>query len=260
MNRFPSVFLSHGSPMMVLEDSPARRFLGEYGAALSKPSAILMASAHWDTPSVAVATTNRPETIYDYHGFPEPMYRIRYGAPGAPEIADRAAGLLRQAGADVAADPRRGLDHGAWVPLMLMYPDADVPVAQISIQSRLGPLHHLAVGAAMAPLRDEGVLVVGSGNLTHGLREMDRGGPNDPAYPWVAEFADWAFDTISNGRTDDVADYRAMAPHAARNHPTEDHFLPLLVALGAGGPGAAPERVHASASYRTLAMDCYAFH
>lgn len=260
MARFPSIFLSHGSPMMLLEDSPARRFLGEYGAALGKPSAILVASAHWDSAGVAVSNADRPETIHDFYGFPEPMYRIRYDAPGAPDVARRAAERVREAGADAALDPRRGLDHGAWVPLILMYPDADVPVAQISIQSHLGPRHHLALGAALAPLRDEGVLVIGSGNLTHGLRDMDRGAPEDQPHPWVTAFADWADDAIANGRADDLVDYRAKAPEAARNHPTEDHYVPLLVALGAAGPHAKPERVHASTSYRTLAMDCYAFH
>lgn len=260
MARFPSIFLSHGSPMMLLEDSPARRFLSEYGSVLGKPSAILVASAHWDSAGIAVSVADPPETIYDFYGFPEPMYRIRYAAPGAPDVARRAADLVRKAGANAPLDPRRGLDHGAWVPLILMYPDADVPVAQISIQSHLGARHHLALGAALAPLRDEGVLVVGSGNLTHGLRDMDRGTPEDAPYPWVTAFADWADDAIANGRADDLVDYRAKAPEAARNHPTEDHYVPLLVALGAGGPNATAERVHASTSYRTLAMDCYAFH
>lgn len=260
MTRFPSLFVSHGSPMMVLEDCPARQFLSGYGTALGRPEAILMVSAHWETQEISVTTTDRPETIYDYYGFPEPMYRIRYAAPGAPDVAASASSLLELAGQSVRADSGRGLDHGAWVPLKFMYPEADIPVAQLSIQSHLGARHHLEVGKALAPLRDEGVLVIGSGNMTHGLRDLDRGGPNDPPHPWVAEFAGWAFDAIANGRADDLADYRALAPHAARNHPTEDHFLPLLVALGAGGPDAMAERVHESASYRTLAMDCYAFN
>ena len=259
-HRPPSLFVSHGSPMMVLEDCPARQFLGECGAAMARPAAVLMVSAHWDTPVVAAATTERPETIHDFFGFPEPMYRMGYGAPGAPEVAEAAGRLLRANGMAVAADPDRGLDHGAWVPLAFMYPDHDVPVAQVSIQSHLGPRHHLAVGRALEPLRDDGVLIVCSGNLTHGVRELDRGGVNDPPHPWVAEFAQWVFDAVTGGRIEDVVNYRAIAPHAERNHPTEDHFLPLLVALGAGGEGARPERLHASATYRTLAMDAYAFH
>lgn len=260
MNRLPSLFISHGSPMMLLEDCPARRFLGEYGTGAEKPSAILMISAHWETPEISVATADRPETIHDFFGFPEPMYQIRYGAPGAPDVARSAAELMRASGLDVVSDPERGLDHGAWVPLMFMYPQAGIPVAQISIQTHLGARHHLDVGKALAPLRDEGVLIVCSGNLTHGLREMNRGGVDDPPHPWVAEFAQWMFDAITEGRVDDIVNYRSLAPDAERNHPTEDHFLPLLIALGAGGPEALPERVHASATYRTLAMDAYAFH
>lgn len=256
MKRPPSLFISHGSPMILLDDCPARRFFGEYGAALEKPSAILMVSAHWETPCVAVATTDRPDTIYDFYGFPERMYRFRYGAPGAPSVAAAAARHLALAGLEVGADPRRGLDHGAWVPLAYMFPDADVPVAQVSIQSHLGPRHHLAVGSALAPLRDDNVLIVCSGNVTHGGRI----GPVDtPVMPWVAEFSEWVFRAVDDGRTEDLVNYRALAPYAAENHPTEDHYVPLLVALGAGGNGAKAERIHASCSYGTIAMDCYAF-
>ena len=260
MNRPPSIFVSHGSPMILLEDCPARRFLADYGATLDKPSAILMVSAHWETAGVCVATADRPDTIHDFYGFPEDIYRSRYGAPGAPEVALKAAALLRAGGMEVAADPVRGLDHGAWVPLAFLFPDADIPVAQVSIQSRLGPRHHLELGRALAGLRDEGVLILCSGNLTHGVRELARGAVDDPPHPWVAEFADWMHDAIGNGRAEDLVNYRANAPHAERNHPTEDHYLPLLVAFGAGGENATPERVHASTTYRTLAMDAYAFN
>lgn len=260
MNRPPSVFVPHGSPMILLEDCPARRFLGEYAAETERPSAILMISAHWETPGVEVGSAERPETIHDFYGFPEPMYRVRYGAAGAPDVARSAAEMLRAGGLETLVEPQRGLDHGGWVPLMFMYPQADVPVAQVSIQTHLGPRHHLEVGRALAPLRDDGVMIVCSGNLTHGLREMNRDGVNDPPHPWVAAFSQWIFDAVTGGRVDDVVNYRALAPDAERNHPTEDHFLPLLVALGAGGPEAVPKRIHASTTYRTLSMDAYAFH
>ena len=260
MRRFPSLFVSHGSPMILLEDCPARRFLSDYGAEIGKPSAILMVSAHWDTQGVMVATTDRPDTIHDFYGFPEPVHRIRYAAPGAPDIAEAAAGLLRTGGFDPASDAVRGLDHGGWVPLIFLFPDADVPVMQVSVQSHLGPEHHLKLGRALAPLRDDGVLIVCSGNLTHATRELNRGGVNDPPHPWVAAFADWTFDVLAEGRIDDAVNYRDRAPNAERNHPTEDHFLPLFVALGAGGEDARAERLHRSATYRTLAMDAYAFH
>lgn len=260
MNRMPSLFVSHGSPMILLEDCSARRFLSDYGAALEKPSAILMISAHWETPHVSVATTDSPETIHDFYGFPEAMYQFHYRAPGAPEIADKAAAYLRQGGFEVIADPHRGLDHGAWVPLAYMFPDHDVPVAQVSIQTHLGPRHHLNVGYALAPLRDENVLILCSGNLTHGRREQNRGAVDEPPHPWVAEFSQWVHDAINEGRIDDIVNYRAVAPEAGRNHPTEDHFLPLLIALGAGGKEAKSERIHVSSTYRTLSMDAYAFH
>jgi len=242
--------------MILLDDCPARRFMSTLGAALGRPSAILMISAHWETPSLAVATTGQPETIHDFYGFPEAMYRFRYGAPGAPHIAARAADCLRQVGLEVTEDPRRGLDHGAWVPLAYMFPDADVPVAQVSIQPHLGPRHHLEVGRALAPLRAENILILCSGNITHGRRA---GAVDEPALEWVADFAEWIHRAVEEGRTEDLVNYRALAPNAASNHPTEDHFLPLLIARGAGGDEARAKRLHSSYTYRTISMDAYAF-
>lgn len=252
----PSLFISHGSPMILLDDCPARRFMAEYGASLARPLAILMISAHWETPLATVATTDRPETIHDFYGFPEEMYRYRYRAPGAPEIAARVALYLKQAGLDVAEDPARGLDHGAWVPLSYLFPEADVPVAQLSIQSHLGARHHLDLGRALAPLREEGVLILCSGNITHGRRA---GGVSEPALDWVSAFSEWIYQALAEGRTEDLVNYRARAPYAEHNHPTEDHYLPLLIALGAGGEGARASRLHASYTYRTISMDSYAF-
>ena len=188
------------------------------------------------------------------------MYQFRYGVQGAPDIAEKAAACLRQGGFEVIDDPHRGLDHGAWVPLAYMFPDSDVPVAQVSIQSRLGPRHHLNMGYALAPLREANVLILCSGNLTHAQRELNRGAVDAPPHPWVAAFSEWVHDAINQGRIDDIVNYRAIAPDAERNHPTEDHFLPLLIALGAGGKDAKPERIHVSSTYRTLSMDAYAFH
>lgn len=259
MSRMPSLFVSHGAPTLIIQDGPAHRFLAGYGAALGKPSAILIASAHWESGGLSVSTVDPPETIYDFYGFPRALYEITYAAPGAPALAARAAAMSRDAGLNGAEDPRRGLDHGAWVPLRLMYPAADIPVAQISIQTGLGPAHQLAVGQALAPLRDEGVLIVGSGSLTHNLAEFRGQAADTPAADWVTEFADWTHATLSEGRTDDLLDYRRRAPHAVRNHPAEEHFLPLMTALGAGGPKARAARVHASTTFGVLAMDAYAF-
>jgi len=259
LSRMPSLFVSHGAPTLIIQDGPAHRFLAGYGAALGKPSAILVASPHWESSDLLLSTAEQPETIYDFYGFPKALYEISYAAPGAPAVAARAAAMLRDAGLKGAEDPNRGLDHGAWVPLHLMYPDADIPVAQISIQTGLGPTQQLAVGRALAPLRDEGVLIVGSGSATHNLAEFRGQAVDTPPPDWVTEFADWTHAALSEGRTNDLLAYRTTAPHAVRNHPTDEHFLPLITALGAGGPNTRAERVHASTTYGVLAMDAYAF-
>jgi 4,5-DOPA dioxygenase extradiol len=258
MTTFPSLFLSHGSPMLALSDVPARDFLAGLGDELGRPEAILVASAHWETPAPLVSSVARNETIHDFYGFPPELYRLAYPAPGAPALAERAAARLKEAGLAAGLDRSRGLDHGAWVPLLLMYPAADIPVAQISIQTPRGPAHHIALGRALAPLREEGVLVIGSGSYTHNLGELRRGDPGEAEPSWVTRFADWFDRALVEQRTDDLVDYRGRAPEAARNHPTEEHLLPVFVALGAGDGGAA-RRLHSSATYGTLRMDAYAF-
>ena len=253
---FPSLFVSHGSPMMALTDSPARDFLRGLGPELGKPSAILVASAHWETRIPALNRVERNNTIHDFYGFPPELFAMRYEPPGAPALADKAAALLQAAGMPVGIDPERGLDHGAWVPLTLMYPAADIPVLQIGIQSDQGPDHHLRVGQALAELREDGVLILGSGSFTHNLRLLRRDAVDGPQPPDVVAFADWFDTAISEGRTQDLLEYRTRAPYAERQHPTDEHLLPLYVAMGAGG---AARRLHASAMYSALRMDAYAF-
>ncbi len=261
MTRFPSVFISHGSPMMVVEDSPAKQFLLGLGRDLGRPTAILIASGHWLTEGLGIVSADRPEMVYDIQGFPQAIHDIVYGAPGAPEVAGRAQALLGGAGIGATLTESWGLDHGAWVPLHMMYPDADIPVAQISIEPDLGPARQLAIGAALAPLRDDGVLILGSGNTTHNLRELRRDRPIHDPPDWVRVFSDWVFDAVTEGRVDDLVSYRDIAPEGVRNHPTEDHFLPLFTAIGAaGGAAAKAERIHASYSYSALSMDAYKFH
>lgn len=261
MSKLPALFLSHGAPTLAIEPSPARDFLAGFGGTLVRPTAIVVASAHWETMRPQVSAAPRPATIHDFRGFPDALYRIRYDAPGAPAVAERILGLLTAAGLPATVHPDRGLDHGAWVPLHLLFPAADVPVLQISIQPDAGPAWHVRLGEALRPLREDGVLVIGSGTLTHNLHEFFRGGYrlDSPPPDWVVRFGDWVADAIDAGRTDDLIDYRARAPFGADNHPTEEHFLPLFVALGAGTPGAKARRVHASHSYGVLAMDVYAF-
>lgn len=255
----PSLFLSHGAPTLPLTDTPARTFLGELGGMLARPNAILVVSAHWETAVPTVSAVERNDTIHDFGGFPRALYELQYPAAGSPPIAERVSELLRASGIDCQTDHARGLDHGAWVPLLLMYPQADIPVLQLSIQPHLGPRHHLLMGRALAPLRQEGVLIIGSGSLTHDLSEFRGHGPNDPAPDWVNSFANWIHSSLTAGATDDLLDYRRRAPFATKNHPTEEHLLPLYAALGAAGADARTERLHASATYSILRMDVYAF-
>jgi 4,5-DOPA dioxygenase extradiol len=247
----PSAFISHGAPTLPLDDVPARSFLKELEARLGRPKAILVASAHWETASPEVSAPAVNETIHDFYGFPKPLYALRYPAPGAASLAERVAALT---GATV--EKERGLDHGAWVPLMLAWPEAEIPVAQLSLQSEGGPRHHFELGRRLAPLREEGVLVLGSGSFTHNLRELARRDPGAPEPPWVTRFAEWVDAALLEGRLEDILDYRRRAPDAVRNHPTEEHLLPLFVALGAGGRA---ERLHSSTTMGALRMDAYAF-
>ena len=256
----PSLYLPHGAPTFALKPGAAGSALARLVAGLPRPRAIMVASAHWDTATPMVGSAARPDTIHDFWGFPEPLYDIRYPAPGAPEIASQAAGLLRDAGFAAELVEHQGLDHAVWIPLRLMFPDADIPVVPLSIQSRLGPEHHYRLGRALAPLLREDVLVIGSGNLTHSLRDYQLtrvSGDGTPAY--VREFADWFWQRIEAGDTAALLAYRSRAPEAQRAHPAEDHLLPLYVALGAAGDDCEAVRVHAGVDDLVLAMDAFTF-
>jgi len=256
----PSLYISHGSPMTALMESPARHFLESLGGLLPRPRAILVASAHWETETPVLSAPARNTTIHDFYGFPPALYALRYNAPGAPELAMEIAALLNQHGLKCRIDAKRGLDHGAWVPLSLAYPEADIPIVQLSMQSHLGPRHHLALGAAVGPLRAAGVLVIGSGSFTHDLRRFRGGEALDaPETADVTEFSEWMDTAILAGDVKSLVDYRRLAPHAADEHPTEEHLLPLFVALGAAGPGLMARRLHSSTEFGFLRMDTYAF-
>ena len=250
----PTIFVSHGSPTLILDDVPARAFLASLGGQLPRPKAIVAVSAHWDTDMPAVSLARKPETIHDFYGFPEALYRLRYAAPGAPELAERVAKLT-----GAAHDPHRGLDHGAWVPAMLGWPDADVPIFQLSVQPQESPTHHIALGRKLSTLREEGILVMGSGSATHNLRALVRGGGECEPEPWAKDFDDWLAETLENGDEQALADYRARAPHAREAHPTDEHFLPLHVAYGAAGAGAHGRALHRSFTLGNLSMASYAF-
>ena len=260
----PTLFLGHGAPTLPLTDTPAKRFLEGLGPEIDRqhgrPRAILVASAHWETETPEVNAPAMNDTIHDFYGFPPALYQMRYPAPGSAALAERASDLLCAAGLPNGTDHVRGLDHGAWVPLTMMYPNADIPVAQISVQSRLGPAHHLQLGRALAALRAEGVLVIGSGSLTHDLRRFGRHRIDDASPPDVVAFADWFDAAMAENRTGDLLAYRRLAPNAVVNHPSEEHLLPAFVAMGAAGETPRAERLHASATHGVLRMDVFAFH
>ncbi len=260
MARLPTLFISHGSPMLAIQSSPANHFLRDVGKTFPRPSAILVISAHWESNGeLAVSVVNNPSTIHDFGGFPRELFEIQYPAPGATEVGSQAADLLKQAGFEVRTSSTRGLDHGAWVPLCLMYPEADIPVTQVSVRRDASMMEHVRIGRALSTLRDQDVLVIGSGSLTHNLYEY-RGQEIDASVPgWVSEFDVWMKEHLEEQDLEALLSYRDKAPHAVRNHPTEEHLSPLFVALGAAGEVGAVTRLHTSYEYGVLAMDVYAF-
>lgn len=260
MSALPALFVSHGAPTLALQDGPAHRFLQGALDAVAKPTGIVVVSAHWESRTPLLSTAEKPETIYDFGGFDPRLRTIRYGAPGAPELARQAAELLRKAGFAADLDRDRGLDHGAWVPMFLMRPQADIPVTQLSIQPHLDAAHHYAVGKALRSLRSQGVLILASGSLTHNLYEFF-GRPVDGApAAWAATFADWVGEQAARRDRAALLDMQDRAPQFARNHPSDEHLLPFFVGLGAGGDAGDIERLHASFTHGVLAMDAYAFH
>ncbi|CAL9154101.1 unnamed protein product [Musa hybrid cultivar] len=255
-------YLSHGSPTLSIDESlPARPFLQSWRSKVlqAAPRAILVVSAHWETASPTVNVIDGPnDTIHDFYGFPKPMYQLKYPAPGAPKLANRVRELLQNAGfSHVKEEKTRGLDHGAWVPLMLMYPEADIPVCQLSLQTEKGATHHYNMGKALTPLRDEGVLIIGSGSATHNLSIalLDDG----PIEKWALDFDTWLKESLINKRHDDLNNYEEKAPDARMAHPSPEHLYPLHVALGAAGEKAKAELIHHSWTERTLSYASYRF-
>lgn len=258
----PTLFVSHGSPMLALTPTPARAFLQGLAESLPRPRAIVIASPHFPARSPVVVADPHPTMIYDFGGFPPELSEIRYPAPGDPGLASEVAGKLAEAGFETGLLGERGYDHGSWVPLSLIWPEADIPVVQLSIQPYEDAAYHLRLGRALADLPGEDVLVMGTGAMTHNLRELMRGGlrnPDAPAEAWASGFADWIADRAGAGDVTSLVDYIAHAPDAQRAHPEDDHFLPFFVALGAAGEGAIGTRIHHSIEYGALVMDAYSF-
>ncbi|MEV4433949.1 class III extradiol ring-cleavage dioxygenase [Streptomyces sp. NPDC049555] len=236
--RMPALYLSHGAPPLA-DDALWPGQLAAWARDLPRPTAVLMVSAHWEEAPLALGATTTVPLVYDFWGFPEHYYRVQYAAPGAPELAERVRRTLRRAGTPVQDLPGRGLDHGAYVPLVEMYPDADVPVLQMSLPT-LDPERLLETGRRLAPLRDEGVLIVGSGFFTHNLAALRHTGPQPPA--WSAEFDAWGREALAAGDADALLDFAHKAPAAALAHPRTEHFAPLFVAMGAAGDDLGAQR------------------
>lgn len=257
------LFVSHGSPTFSVEPGLAGPQLQALGAALERPKAILVVSPHWMTRGGAlISRAERPETIHDFGGFPAELYALQYPVQGAPEWAERASALLREAGFATGLDDTRGLDHGAWVPLRYLFPHGDVPVFQVALPYPFDTRAALAFGKALQPLRDEGVLIVASGSLTHNLYEIRRdagaSGTGD-AEAYALAFTRWVRAAVLSEDWETLADYRRLAPEAVRAHPTEEHFLPLLVAAGAAGSDEVAQVLDGGVTYGVLAMESYAW-
>lgn len=254
----PVLFVSHGAPMFAIEPGQAGEQLAKLGRELTQPRAIVVISPHWMTRSeVCVTASTHPETIHDFGGFPDALYELQYRAPGAPSLAQEIVDLLGDAGWKARLDGRRGLDHGAWVPLLYLAPEASTPVIQVSMPMPMDTHDALKLGQALKPLRDMNVLIVASGSLTHNLYEFRGATPHGEAY--VKQFAAWTAQALKAGDTAQVLNYRHLAPAAERAHPTDEHFLPLLIALGAAGENYQTRVLEGGITYGVLAMDSYLF-
>ncbi|XP_004495442.1 extradiol ring-cleavage dioxygenase-like [Cicer arietinum] len=240
-------YISHGSPTLAIDETiPAWKFLKQWKEVFPhRPSAILVISGHWDTSVPTVNVVQHNQTIYDFSGFPRSMYKLKYPAPGAPQLARKVKELIEASGLSrVDEDKKRGLDHGTWVPLMLMYPEADIPVCQLSVSSQRDGTYHYNLGKALAPLKDEGVLIVGSGSATHNMRAI--GHRDSPPPAWALAFDSWLKKSLVEGRYDDINHYDEKAPYAKVAHPWPDHFFPLHVAMGAAGENSKARVIHES--------------
>jgi 4,5-DOPA dioxygenase extradiol len=253
---FPSLYISHGSPMLALEPGASGPALARLAAELPKPKAIVIVSAHWESDELLVSGNPRPETWHDFGGFPKALFEVQYPAPGDPRLAADVVEILKADDLPARFDAKRPFDHGVWVPLSLMYPRADIPVVQVSLPTRGGPALQTRVGHALASLREHGVLVIGSGSITHNLRELDWHAGPENVEPWARTFRDWMIEKLAANDEAALHDYRQQAPNAVRNHPSDEHLLPLYFARGAGGGFSI---AHQGFTMGSLGMDIYRF-
>ncbi|CAD0260180.1 dioxygenase [Pseudomonas veronii] len=252
----PTLFISHGSPMLALQPGASGPALQRLAAELPRPKAIVVVSAHWESQELLVSGNAAPETWHDFGGFPAELFAVQYPAPGDPQLAREIVELLHADGLNARIDERRPFDHGAWVPLSLMYPAADIPVVQVSLPSRMGPALQTRVGHTLASLREQGVLLIGSGSITHNLGELDWHAGSESIEPWARAFRDWMVDKLAANDEAALHDYRRQAPNAVRSHPSDEHLLPLYFARGAGGDFSV---AHQGFTMGALGMDIYRF-
>jgi len=257
MTVLPSLFLAHGAPDLVISDHTAKRFLNRLADLLPRPRAILIISAHWETTTTALTTAVAPSTVHDFTGWPSSLYELSYPAHTDATLIERTKALLDTAGVPVIEDAVRGYDHGAWVPLLLSYSDAEIPVVQLSMLRGSNTKQQFSFGQALAPLRQEGVLIIGSGATVHNLYEMSPEGT--PAPDWAEGFDQWLFDCIERRNLEALLRFPAEPITAQRAHPSIEHFLPIYLAMGAGWDGGFARRLHHSYSYGSIGMACYAF-
>jgi 4,5-DOPA dioxygenase extradiol len=256
MPQIPAIFVSHGAPDLPLRSGAAPDFLKQLSRTIPKPEAILIISAHWSMQQPTVSFATNPCTIHDFYGFPAALHQLDYPAPGAIDLAQQVVELLSEKAIECHQSIDRGLDHGAWTPLILAYPEANIPVTQLSIQPHLNPIHHFQLGRVLAPLRDEGILIMASGSATHNLGVLNADYHAQPQSQ-TTQFVDWLTNAIASGDTEDLLAYRSRAPYAMYNHPSEEHLLPLFVAMGAAGKLARGTQIHSSFTYGDLSMAAY---
>ena len=250
-----TLFISHGAPNLVIDPGKTGALLKDLGETLPRPRAILVVSAHWDTMEARVSSVAHPQTIHDFIGFPEDMYTMHYTAPGSPELSQMVIDAFGFARMNIQQDKYRGLDHGAWVPLMLMYPSADIPVTQLSIQGKMTPADHYKMGQAISLLQDYGIMILCSGAITHNLKHLFRVQRKTSSLEYVTEFSNWVGERILDHDIEALLNYRKLSINGVKAHPHEDHILPLFVALGAGRGEA--KRYQPEHTYGVLAMDAY---
>ena len=253
---FPSLYISHGSPMLALEPGASGPALARLAAELPKPKAIVIVSAHWESNELLVSGNPRPDTWHDFGGFPKALFEVEYPAPGDPQLAAEVVELLKASNLPARIDSNRPFDHGVWVPLSLMYPQADIPIVQVSLPTRGGPALQAHVGQALSSLRQHGVLLIGSGSITHNLRELDWHAGPESVEPWAQAFRDWMVEKLAANDEAALNDYRQRVPNAVRNHPSDEHLLPLYFARAAGGDFSI---AHQGFTMGALGMDIYRF-